>query len=111
MMMALQSVVLAARAAELWAIDGVFNRLADPDGLAAECAEGRALGFDGKSLIHPGQIDIANRVFGPDEAEVEAARTLIAAFTGGAARHEDRMIEQMHVDQARRVLARAGLTP
>ena len=105
--LALQGVVLAARAAGGWAIDGVFNALADPDGLARECAEGRALGFDGKSLIHPGQIAIANAAFSPNDAELEEARALIAAATGGAERFRDRMIEDMHVETARRLIERA----
>jgi (3S)-malyl-CoA thioesterase len=104
----LQTILLAARAAGVAAFDGVYNRLDDPDGFAAECAEGRAFGFDGKSLIHPDQIETANRLFGPSEAEVEAARRLIAAATGGAERHEGEMIERMHVEQARRLLAKAG---
>ncbi|MEN2746395.1 CoA ester lyase [Sphingomonas sp. T9W2] len=105
--LALQSVVLAARAAGGWAIDGVFNALADPDGLARECAEGRALGFDGKSLIHPGQIAVANAAFSPTIAELEDAAALIAAATGGAERFRDRMIEAMHVETAQRLLERA----
>lgn len=104
---ALQSVVLAARAAGGWAIDGVFNALADPEGLARECAEGRALGFDGKSLIHPGQIAAANAAFSPGAAELEEAAALVAAATGGAERFRDRMIEAMHVETARRLLERA----
>jgi len=104
---ALQSILLAARAAGKAAFDGVCNKLDDPAGLEAECREGRAFGFDGKSLIHPGQIDIANRLFGPSEEEAEAARRLIAAATGGAERHEGEMIERMHVEQARFLLARA----
>jgi (3S)-malyl-CoA thioesterase len=103
----LQNVVLAARAAGIWALDGVFNRLDDPDGLAAECREGRALGYDGKSLIHPNQIVIAARAFGPSEAELAEARALVAAATGGAERYDGRMIETMHVDQARALLGRA----
>lgn len=105
--LALQTVVLAARAAGGWAIDGVFNALADPDGLAGECAEGRALGFDGKSLIHPGQIAIANAAFSPSAVELDEARALVAAATGGAERFRDRMIETMHVETARRLIERA----
>jgi len=108
MALSLQLVVLAARARELWVLDGVFNRLDDPEGLAAECAEGRLLGFDGKSLIHPNQIDIALAAFDPTEAELEEARALVAAFTGGAERYKDAMIEEMHVDRAKALLARAG---
>lgn len=104
---ALQRTLLAARAAGVAAFDGVYNRLDDPEGLAGECAEGKSFGFDGKSLIHPDQIDTANRIFGPGEEEVAEARRLIAAATGGAERHDGRMIESMHVDQARWTLARA----
>jgi len=104
---ALQAVVIAARAARVAAFDGVFNRLEDQEGLAAECREGRAFGFDGKTLIHPNQIETANRLFGPSAEEVDAARRLVAAATGGAERFEGRMIESMHVDQARWLLARA----
>ncbi|MFS2111829.1 CoA ester lyase [Sphingomonas sp. Sphisp140] len=111
MSVALQTIVLAARANAVWALDGVFNRLDDPEGLAAECREGRALGYDGKSLIHPNQIEIAARAFGPTEQELAEARALIAAATGGAERYEGRMIETMHVDQARAVLARAADSP
>ena len=103
---ALQAVVLAARAAGIAAFDGVYNRLEEDDGLADECREGRAFGFDGKSLIHPSQIATANRLFGPSEAELESAHRLIAAATGGAERFEGRMIEAMHVEQARALLKR-----
>ncbi|MEA3042831.1 MAG: (3S)-malyl-CoA thioesterase [Sphingomonadales bacterium] len=103
---ALQRIVLAARAAQIPAFDGVYNRLAADDGLAAECAEGRAWGFDGKSVIHPSQIETVNRAFGPSEAELEAAHRLIAAATGGAERHEGRMIEALHVAQARALIAK-----
>ncbi|WP_326524121.1 HpcH/HpaI aldolase/citrate lyase family protein [Sphingomonas sp.] len=102
----LQVIVLAARAGGAWAIDGVFNALADAAGLDAECRAGRALGFDGKSLIHPNQIAVANVAFGPTKEEVEDARALVEAFAGGAERFRDRMIEAMHVAQARDLLAR-----
>lgn len=105
---ALQTIVLAARASEVWALDGVFNRLDDPVGLEAECREGRALGFDGKSLIHPNQLAIAARAFGPSETELAEARALIDAATGGAERYQGRMIETMHVDQARALLERTS---
>lgn len=103
----LQMVVLAARAAGVAAFDGVYNVLEDEEGLTRQCEEGRTFGFDGKSLIHPLQIDIANRIFAPRAEEVEAAERLIAVATGGAERYEGRMIEAMHVDQARAVLAKA----
>ena len=104
---ALQRIVLAARAAGIPAFDGVHNGLEADADLAAECREGRAWGFDGKSVIHPRQIDIVNRSFAPSEAELEAARGLIAAATGGAERHQGRMIEALHVDQARALIAKA----
>jgi citrate lyase subunit beta/citryl-CoA lyase len=108
--LSLQSTVLAARAAGIAVFDGVFNKLADPDGLRSECEEGRRFGFDGKSLIHPNQIEICNMVYSPGEAEIERAQKLIAASTGGAERFEDEMIEQMHVEAARRILERAKKT-
>ena len=106
---ALQRIVLAARAGGVPAFDGVYNRLEADQGLAEECEQGRAWGFDGKSLIHPSQIETANRVFSPGAAEVAAAERLIAAATGGAERHEGRMIEAMHVQQARALIAKARL--
>jgi (3S)-malyl-CoA thioesterase len=105
--MALQTILLAARAAGKAAFDGVFNRLDDAEGFAAECGQGRAFGFDGKSLIHPNQVETANRLFGPGEDELERARRLVAAATGGAERFEGEMIERMHVEQARFLLARS----
>lgn len=107
--MALQSIVLAARAAGVAVFDGVHNRLDDPDGFLAEAREGRALGFDGKTVIHPNQIEPCNAAFGPSPDEIERARSLIAAFNGGAERFGDEMIERMHLVQAERVLARASL--
>ena len=104
---ALQRVVLAARAAGVAAFDGVYNGLEDDEGLEDECRQGRHFGFDGKSLIHPSQIATANRLFGPSDDDVAAARRLIQAATGGAERFEGRMIEDMHVAQARAVLAKA----
>ena len=106
--MALQTVVVSARAAGVAAFDGVYNQLTDLEGFAAEAEEGRRLGFDGKSLIHPDQIEPCNRAFGPTETEVERARKLVNAFSGGAERFEDQMIERMHVEAAKRTLERAG---
>lgn len=105
----LQMVVLAARAAGVAAFDGVYNALEDDEGLARQCEEGKAYGFDGKSLIHPSQIATTNRIFAPSEQEVDAALRLLAAATGGAERHEAKMIEAMHVEQARFVLTKARL--
>ena len=103
---ALQRIVLAARAAGIAAFDGVHNRLEAGRELEEECAQGRAFGFDGKSAIHPSQLETVNRVFSPSAAELEAAERLIAAATGGAERHEGRMIEALHVAEARAVLAK-----
>lgn len=108
MAVAIQSIVLAARASQVWAIDGVYNAIDDAAGFAAEAAEGRRLGFDGKSLIHPTQVDPCNAAFAPSEREIAAAVALVAAATGGAQRHEGRMIEDMHVAAARALIQRAG---
>lgn len=106
---ALQRIVLAARAAGIAVFDGVYNRLEADEGLAAECREGRDWGFDGKSVIHPSQIETVNRIFSPTGDEIEAARRLIEAATGGAERHEGRMIESLHVQQAHALLAKARI--
>ena len=103
----LQAIVLAARSGGVAAFDGVYNGLEDEDGLRDQCEEGKAFGFDGKSLIHPSQIGTANRIFGPSEEQIAAAERLLAAATGGAERFEGRMIESMHVAQARAVVAKA----
>jgi citrate lyase subunit beta/citryl-CoA lyase len=102
----LQLIVLAARAAGIAVFDGVYNRLDDLDGFIAEAEEGRRLGFDGKSLIHPSQIEPCHQAFAPSEAELDRARRLVDAFQGGAERFENQMIERMHVEQARRLLER-----
>jgi len=104
-MLALQAIVLAARAGGGIALDGVYNRLDDTDGLWAEARAGRALGFDGKTLIHPAQIEPTNRAFAPDAAEIDDARALVVAATGGAERFRGRMIEAIHVATARRLLS------
>ncbi|MGV6875116.1 HpcH/HpaI aldolase/citrate lyase family protein [Pseudochelatococcus sp. B33] len=109
----LQSVLLAARASGLAVIDSVYNDFRDAAGFAAECAQGRDLGFDGKSLIHPTQIEAANAAFGPTAAEIAEARAVIATFTApenagkGAVALDGRMIEDLHVAIARRTLALA----
>jgi len=104
----LQMIVLAARAAGIAVFDGVFNSLDDADGFVAEAEEGRRLGFDGKSLIHPNQIALCHQAFAPSEEELERAKALVAAFHGGAERFGNEMIERMHVEAAERVLERAG---
>jgi citrate lyase beta subunit len=105
---ALQTIVLAARAAGIAVFDGVFNRLDDEEGFAEEAAEGRRMGFDGKSLIHPNQIGACHSAFAPTAEELDRARRLIAEATGGAERFENEMIERMHVEAAERLLARFG---
>jgi citrate lyase subunit beta/citryl-CoA lyase len=102
----LQMIVLAARAAGVVVFDGVFNNLEDSAGFSREAEEGRRLGFDGKSLIHPNQIAPCHQAFAPTSAEVERARALVEAFQGGAERFGNEMIERMHVEAAQRVLAR-----
>lgn len=106
--MALQSIVLAARAHGIAVFDGVFNRLDDDEGFTAEAAQGRMMGFDGKSLVHPNQIASCHAVFAPTQEEVARAERLIEAATGGAERFEGEMVEHMHVEAAQRLLARAG---
>jgi citrate lyase beta subunit len=103
----LQMIVLAARAAGIPCYDGVFNNLEDSDGFLREAAEGRRLGFDGKSLIHPNQIAPCHGAFAPTSAEVERAKALVDAFHGGAERFGNEMIERMHIEAAQRVLDRA----
>ncbi|MBA4747553.1 MAG: CoA ester lyase [Sphingopyxis sp.] len=107
MSLAIQTIVLAARAGGKLAFDGVYNVIDDAAGFAAEAAEGRRLGFDGKTLVHPAQIDPCNAAFAPTPAEIEEAEAIIAAATGGAQRFRGRMIEDMHVAQARALLGRA----
>ena len=112
---ALQTCLLAARAHGRVAVDGVYNAFRDAEGLRAECREGRDLGFDGKTLIHPDQLAVANEVFAPDAAAVEVARRRIAAFEAaqaageGVAVVDGAIVENLHVETARRTLARAEM--
>jgi citrate lyase subunit beta / citryl-CoA lyase len=107
----LASCVVAARAHGVDIIDGVFNDIRDLDGFREECLQGRDMGLDGKTLIHPSQIDICNEVFAPTSAEVESAAAIIDAFalpenTGkGVIQLNGRMVELLHADMARRTLA------
>ena len=109
----LQLLVLAARAEGLCALDGVQLDLADEAGLESACRQGRDLGFDGKTLVHPGQLAAANRLFAPDAAEVEEARRVVAAHAEAEARGQGvavldgRVVEALHVAAARRRLALA----
>jgi citrate lyase subunit beta/citryl-CoA lyase len=107
----LTTCVLAARAYGLAILDGVYNDIGNADGFVAECEQGRDLGMDGKTLIHPNQIDPCNRSFSPSEAEIAQARKFIAAFDlpenadKGAIMLDGRMVERMHADIARRTVA------
>ena len=105
---ALQWIVLSARACGIAVFDGVFNSLDDEEGFLAEAKDGRRLGFDGKSLIHPKQIAPCHQAFAPSPGEVDRARRLVEAFHGGAERFDNEMIERMHFEAAQRVLARAA---
>ncbi len=107
----LATALLAAREAGKAILDGVYNDVKDLDGFRAECVQGMEMGFDGKTLIHPGQVEIANEVWAPSEAEVEHARRVIDAFDEGLREGkgvvtvDGRMIENLHVANAQRVLA------
>lgn len=103
---ALQTIVLAARAAGIAVFDGVFNAIDDDEGFAAEAREAYEYGFDGKSLIHPRQIALCHHAFAPSAEEIARAERLIQSATGGAERFEGQMIEHMHVETAKRLLAR-----
>ncbi|MCT2587430.1 HpcH/HpaI aldolase/citrate lyase family protein [Actinophytocola gossypii] len=111
---ALSTCVLAARATGKAILDGVYNDVRDPDGFADECRQGRAFGFDGKTLIHPGQLAPCNEIFAPSAEDVAHANRVIEAFDTamsegrGVATVDGRMIENLHVDNARRVLALAA---
>ena len=109
----LQLAVLAARAAGVAVLDGVYNDVKDADGFLAEAHQGREMGFDGKTLIHPGQVEPCNEVFAPSAQQVEQARAVIAAFETaqaegkGVATLDGRLVESLHVDTAQKVLATA----
>ncbi|MFN5405453.1 HpcH/HpaI aldolase/citrate lyase family protein, partial [Bradyrhizobium sp.] len=103
--------ILATRAHGLEILDGPYSDFANTDGFAQECIQARDLGFDGKTLIHPGQIDACNAIFTPPAEEVAAARRIIAAFelpenaSRGAIQIDGRMVERLHADMARRTIA------
>lgn len=108
---ALSLSLMAARAHRLTIIDGVYNEISDAEGLAWQCAQGVAFGFDGKSLIHPSQVDAANAAFTPDASAVAWARTVVAAFEQpenaqqGVLKVEGRMVERLHYAEAKRLIA------
>lgn len=103
--------LLAAKAEGLVIVDGVYNAFKDDAGLAVECAQGRDMGFDGKTLIHPAQVEVANAAFAPSEAEIDLARRQIAAFEEteakgqGVAVVDGSIVENLHVASAREILA------
>jgi citrate lyase subunit beta/citryl-CoA lyase len=105
--------LLAARATGKVILDGVYNNVKDLDGFEAECRQGREHGFDGKTLIHPSQLEPCNRIFAPSTEEIDRSRRIIAAFDEaraagqGVVTVDGRMIENLHVEEARRVLALA----
>lgn len=107
--------VAAARAYGLVVLDGVYNDTGDADGLARQCAQGAAFGFDGKTLIHPSQIGPCHAAFGPDEAALAWARTVVAAYAEpdnagrGVLRVEGRMVERLHLAQAEDLMAVAAM--
>ncbi len=105
--------LLAAKAEGIAIVDGVYNAFKDDDGLALECAQGRDMGFDGKTLIHPAQVAVTNAAFAPSEEEIDLARRQIAAFEEteasgqGVAVVDGRIVENLHVETARKTLAKA----
>ena len=100
--------LLAARAAGVAILDGVYNDVKDTDGFLAECQQGREMGFDGKTLIHPGQVEGANTTFAPSSDAVEEAQGILQAWEDGAGSgvvtYNGRMIENLHVESAQRTL-------
>ena len=111
---ALQACLMAAKAHGVIALDGVYNAFKDDEGLAEECEQGRDMGFDGKTLIHPAQVDVTNAAFAPSEAEIDLAQRQIAAFEEaekagqGVAVLDGRIVENLHVATARATLAKAA---
>ncbi len=109
----MMTALAAARAHGIDILDGVYNNLSDVEGFRAECEQGRDCGFDGKTLIHPDQIAAANEIFAPSVEEVDNARAIVAAFEQpenagkGAISLNGRMVERLHAEMARRVLALA----
>jgi citrate lyase subunit beta/citryl-CoA lyase len=107
----LMTCIAAARAYGLEILDGVFNDLGNSEGFARECAEARDMGFDGKTLIHPSQIEPCNAAFSPSQDEVTQARKIIAAFQQpenrdkGVVQLDGRMVERLHAEMARRTVA------
>ena len=103
--------ILATRAHGLEIFDGPYSDFSNVDGFGQECTQGRDLGFDGKTLIHPGQVEACNAIFTPPEEEIAQARKIIAAFelpenaARGAIRLDGQMVERLHADMAHRIIA------
>jgi citrate lyase subunit beta/citryl-CoA lyase len=108
---ALSWTLIAVRAAGKVVIDGVYNDVRNEDGFLAEARQGREMGFDGKTLIHPSQVEPANEAFSPSDADIERAQGLIAAFEeakaagAGVATYNNKLVEELHVRDAQRILA------
>lgn len=113
MITSLSMTLLAAKAHGIVAIDGVYNQFKDDEGLAAECAQGRDMGFEGKTLIHPAQVAVCNEAFSPSAEEIDLAERQIAAFEEteasgqGVAVVDGKIVENLHVETARKILALA----
>ena len=111
MIPALMQCVFAAHAYGIDILDGVFNNFSDTQGFAAECAQGRDMGFDGKTLIHPTQVEPCNIAFSPPEDEVAQARVILAAFEKpenqgrGAIQINGQMVERLHAEMAKRTVS------
>jgi len=111
---ALQTMLLAARAHGIVAVDGVYNQFKDDDGLRDECEQGRDLGFDGKTLIHPAQVDTTNTAFAPSDAEIDLAHRQIDAFNAakaegkGVAVVDGKIVENLHIETAEQMIAKAN---
>lgn len=113
-MTSLSLCLLAARAYGLVCVDGVYNAFKDDDGLRASCQQGRDMGFDGKTLIHPAQLAITNEVFAPSAEDIELAQTYVDAFNAAKAKGEGvavvngKIVENLHVETAQKLLSKAA---
>ncbi|NVO21821.1 HpcH/HpaI aldolase/citrate lyase family protein [Donghicola mangrovi] len=113
MITSLQLCLLAAKAHGVTIVDGVYNAFKDDEGLKAECEQGRDMGFDGKTLIHPAQVEVCNAAFAPSQAEIDLAQRQIAAFEAaeaegqGVAVVDGKIVENLHIVTAKKILAQA----
>ena len=110
----MMQLIAATRAYRLDVLDGVFNDFGDIEGLESECRQARDIGFGGKTLIHPSQVEPANRLFAPTDLEIEAARAIIDAFSQeqnhnlGVIQINGKMVERLHLEMAEQIVARAA---